>query len=154
MSTTMTKPEKREVRNWRLDPLASLREEMDSLLSHFTTERPDAWLLGRAVPSCDVSETNGEIQVKLDLPGMKAEDIEIQLSGNQLTISGQREERSEEKGRTFHRAERRRGIFSRTLTLPCPVLEDQVDAHYQDGVLTITVPKTEESRTKKIKVRT
>lgn len=154
MATAVTKPSKRETRPWRMDPLASLREEVDRLLSHFATERPEPWPLGRVVPTCDLSETAGEIQVKLDLPGVKPEDIDVELIGNVLTVSAQREEESEEKGRTFHRVERRRGTFARSLTLPCEVEEEKVDAQYKDGVLTITISKAEQSRTRQIKVHT
>lgn len=154
MATAISKPERREVRPWRFDPLTSLREEMDSILSHFTTERPDAWLFGRAVPMCDLSETDGEVQVKFDLPGLKADEIDIQLTNNVLTVSGERKEEKEEKGRTFHRVERRYGSFSRSLTLPCAVAEDKVDARYQDGVLTVTIEKTDEAKARKIKVHT
>lgn len=136
----------------RFDPLASLREEMDSLLSHFTTERPDVWLFGRGVPMCDLSETDGEVQVKFDLPGLKADEIEIQLSNNVLTVSGERREEKEERGRTYHRLERRFGTFSRSLTLPCAVAEDRVDAKYQDGELTVTIQKSEEAKARRIKV--
>jgi HSP20 family protein len=70
-----------------------------------------------------------------------------------LTISGQRQEEKEEKGQTFHRIERRSGSFSRSVTLPTAVAEDKVDAQYKDGVLTVTMSKTEEARSRKIKVK-
>lgn len=153
MATAMTKPERRETRSWRFDPIGSLREELDSVLSRLTTERPETWIFGTSVPPCDVTETAGELRLKFDLPGMKADDIEVQLHGNVLTVSGERKEEKEEKGQLCHRLERRHGAFSRTITLPCAVVEDKVDAKYRDGVLCLTIPKTEEARSRKIKVQ-
>jgi HSP20 family protein len=89
----------------------------------------------------------------MDLPGMTAKDIDIQISGSVLTVSGQREEEREEKGKTFHRVERRYGSFSRSVTLPSAVEESEVAAECRDGVLTIKLPKTEESKAHKIKVK-
>jgi HSP20 family protein len=90
----------------------------------------------------------------MDIPGMETKDIDIQVNGNLLTISGERKEEREEKGTTFHRVERRVGSFSRTVTLPCPVKEDAVDAQYKNGTLTVKLPKTEETKSKKITVKT
>jgi HSP20 family protein len=105
------------------------------------------------VPALDMSETDSSIEIRMDLPGITAKDIDIQISGNVLTVSGQREEQKEEKGRTFHRVERRYGNFSRSVTLPCTVVESEVAAEYHDGVLTIKLPKTDESKAHKVKVK-
>ena len=70
-----------------------------------------------------------------------------------LTVSGERKEEREEKGKTYHRVERRVGSFSRSVTLPCPVREDAVDAQYKNGILTIKLPKTEEAKARKITVK-
>ena len=86
------------------------------------------------VPALDLSETDTAIEVRMDLPGITAKDIDIQVSGNVLTVSGQRKEEKEEKGKTFHRVERRYGSFSRSVTLPCAVEESEVAAEYHDGV--------------------
>lgn len=128
-------------------------EDMEHMLARLWEDGQMAWFGPRSIPSLDVSETDTAVEVKLDLPGMKAEEIEIQLNGNLLTISGERKEEEEEKGKTYHRVERRVGRFSRSLTLPCPVEEDEVAASYQEGVLNITLPKTEEAKTKKINVK-
>ena len=89
----------------------------------------------------------------MDVPGMTAKDIDIHLNQNVLTVSGERVEEHEKKGRSFHRTERRMGCFSRSLTLPCPVIEDEVAAEYKDGVLTITLPKSKDSQARKIEVK-
>ena len=136
------------------EPRRGMLEEVENLMSRLWEGGPDGWFTGAGVPSLDMSETDTSIEAKLDLPGVKPEDVEIQLNGNILTISGERKEEEEEKGKTFHRVERRVGSFSRSITLPCPVEEDKVAASYKDGVLTVTLPKTDEAKTRKIKIKT
>ena len=138
---------------WRSDPLTALQEEMSELRSRFLGDGGEGWFTGAMAPALDVSESDTTVDVKMDLPGMSAKDIDIQVNGNLLTVSGQRDEEKEEKGKTFHRVERRYGSFSRSVTLPCKVLESEVAAEYHDGVLTIKLPKTEESKAHKIKVK-
>jgi HSP20 family protein len=138
---------------WRRDPFAMLRQEMDELRSRFWGGDEDDWFAGAMTPSVDMSETDNAVEVRMDLPGVKSDDIDIQISGNMLTVTGQRQEEKEEKGRTFHRVERRSGSFSRSITLPTTVNENEVAAEYRDGVLNITLPKTEQSKPHKIKVK-
>ena len=152
MSTTMTKPEPRSARMW--DPFRLAREEVETLWSQLIGEPADRLFKGRMVPSLDLSETPNTVEIRMDVPGMKPEDIDIQLANGILTISGERKEEKEEKGKTFHRVERRYGSFSRSVTVPTAVTEDKVDAQYHDGVLTITLQKTEEAKARKIKVKT
>lgn len=151
MSTAVAKREPRTMRTW--DPFQSVREEAESLWSNLTGERGNGWFAPMVVPPIDLSETANAVTVRTDLPGIKPDEIDIQLSNNVLTISGQRQEEKEEKGQTFHRVERRSGSFSRSVTLPTAVAEDKVDAQYKDGVLTVTMPKTEEAKSRKIKVK-
>jgi HSP20 family protein len=89
----------------------------------------------------------------MDIPGMEAKDIDIEVTGNTLNVSGERKEEKEEKGKTWHRIERKTGSFARSVTLPSAVMEEKVEAAYKDGVLTITLPKTEEAKTHKVKVK-
>lgn len=126
---------------------------MEDLISGAWGEGEDVWA-GQVVPAADVSETDKTIEVKMDLPGIQAADIDVQVNGNLLTVSGERKEEKEEKGKTYHRIERRYGKFSRSTTLPAAVKEDKVDAQYRDGVLTITMEKTDEAKSRKIKVKT
>lgn len=134
------------------DPIASLQQEMDELLSRFKSDWNGNGLPAVISPSVDLSETDDSLQLRLDVPGMKADEIDIQVSGNTIRISGEHKEEKEEKGRTFHRVERRSGSFSRALTLPAAVKEDKVSAECKDGVLTIILPKTEVAKTQKVKV--
>jgi HSP20 family protein len=137
---------------WR-DPFTTLREEMNQLRAQLVGDGEEGWLTGATAPALDMSETNTAIDVRMDLPGITAKDIDIQVNGNLLTVSGERKEEKEEKDKTFHRVERSYGSFSRTVTLPCAVNESEVAAEYKDGVLTIKLPKTEESKAHKIKVK-
>ena len=135
---------------WR-EPRRGMLDEFEQMMSRLWGEGDEGWF--SAVPSIDLSESPTAVEAKIDLPGVKPEEIDIQLNGNVLTISGHREEEKQEKEKTFHRLERRSGDFSRSFTLPCPVEEDEVAAEHRDGVLTITLPKTEEAKTRKIQVK-
>ena len=135
-------------------PLAhGFREEMEELMSRFWGNEEDRGAFGRLTPSVDITESDGALEARVDLPGVKPDEIDIQLSGNLLTISGERKEEEEDKGKTYHRIERRTGSFSRCVSLPCTVQEDEVAAEYRDGVLCITLPKTDEAKSRKIKVK-
>lgn len=135
-------------------PFRSFRDEMDELISRFTRDW-DGGALSMASfrPATDIAETADALEVRLDAPGMKPEDISIEVTGNVLKISGERKEEKEEKGKTFHRVERRSGQFYETMTLPCAVKEDKVEAKFDDGVLTVTMPKSEEAKTHKVQIK-
>ena len=98
-----------------------------------------------AVPTAEVSEKPGEYVVSVELPGIDPKNVDIDLTGNLLTIIGEkREEREEEKQeKHYHLSERRYGSFSRSFTLPETVAQDRITAAMKDGVLTLTLPKTE-----------
>ncbi len=153
MASTLTKREPRHMRPWfRLGPLENIREEMEEFISRTFGDGAESWGV-RVVPSLDLSETDSALEVRMDVPGMESKDIDIQVNGNLLTISGERKEEREEKGKTYHRLERRVGSFSRSVTLPCPVQENAVDAQYKNGILTIKLPKTDEAKAHKITVK-
>jgi HSP20 family protein len=150
-------PPKREtkaIRPWfRFSPMTTVREEMEDLVNRVFNEGEDSWPFGRIMPSLDLVETLHAVELRLDVPGVEPKEIDIRINGNMLTVSGHRKEEREENGKTFHRLERRSGVFSRTISLPCPVKEEMIDAKYRDGILTITMPKTEEAKSKKIEVK-
>jgi HSP20 family protein len=87
-------------------PVHSPREEMSGLRSRLLGDEDEGWFAGAMVPALDVSKTDTAIDVRMDLPGITAKDIDIQVNGNLLTVSGERKEEKEEKGKTFHRVER------------------------------------------------
>ena len=137
----------------RPESKTGLFDEIEDAMARMWDAGNGGWPWATAMPSIDISETEKSVDVKLDLPGVKAKEIDIQLNGNLLTVRGDRKEEEEKKGKMFHRVERRYGSFSRSITLPCPVQEDEVAAEYRDGVLSITLPKTEEAKSKKIAVK-
>ena len=143
------------VKSWfGRDPFRELQTEMDHMLNRLSerwmgTDGHEMWN-----PSMDLSETDGDVQIAMDAPGFKPEEIEIEVTGNAVRIHGEHKEEKEEKGRKFHRIERRMGSFSRMIELPCDVKEDKVAAEYKDGVLRVTLPKTEAAKTRKVIVKT
>jgi HSP20 family protein len=126
---------------------------MEDLFARFWDEEGDGWRTQLLAPPLDLSETDKDVSVRLDLPGVNPREIDIHVSGNQLTISGERKEKKEEKGETFYRIERRSGRFSRSLTLPCTIEEEKIDAKYKDGVLSVTLPKTAQAKAHRIEVK-
>ena len=108
---------------------------------------------GEWVPSFDLSETEEHIYVKADLPGIDVKDLDISIDSNVLTVRGEKTHEHEDKGENYHRMERRYGSFCRAFTLPSEVKADEIDAIYKDGVLRLTIPKSETSRRKKIEVK-
>ena len=154
MSTELSTRPLRGLSSWfGRDPFRSLREEMDDLFSHFPADWDGVRISRDRIPSMDLSESNGNLEVKLDLPGVKPEEIDIEISGDILCVTGEHKEEQEEKGKTYHRIERRSGTFCRTVTLPCPVKQDEVTAEFENGVLNIKLPKTEKAKPHKIKVK-
>ncbi len=134
--------------------LSTLRREMDRLFEDFMGEKggflPEA---GNWVPAVDVSETEDNILVKAEIPGMDSKDIDVTVQGDILLIKGEKKEEKETKEENFHRIERRRGTFARSIRIPVPVDADNITAKYDKGVLTVTLPKKEESKAKQITVK-
>jgi HSP20 family protein len=103
-------------------------------------------------PSMDMTETKDELVVTADLPGVNEKDIHLSITGDMLTLTGERQWNQEVKHDDFYRGERWFGKFERALPLPIPVQADKVKASYRDGVLTIRLPKTEGIKPKEIKI--
>ena len=104
-------------------------------------------------PQIDISETDREIKVAAELPGLDENDIDVFLDRNMLTISGEKKDEKEEKGANFYRMERAYGKFRRSIPLPDEVDADQVDATFRKGVLEITLPRKHSSHVKKIGIK-
>lgn len=127
-----------------------LRSEMDRLVDGiFRSEGETRYF----APAANLAETEDGYEVTVDLPGMKADDLEIELKDGHLWITGSRGEEKTEEGKTFHRVERRSGTFRRVIALGGDVDGDKVEATYNDGVLAVTVPKAEAAKPKKIVVK-
>jgi len=103
-------------------------------------------------PSVDIFETEGEIVVKAELPGMDRKDIALHLENNVLTLRGERKFEKETKEENYHRIERSYGNFSRSFSIPATVDEEKIRADYKDGVLKIALPKKEQAKPKQIKI--
>lgn len=137
---------------WR-EPAKSLeafRREIDRLFDRFFEVMP--FSEQEFVPSVDISETDTEIIVQAEIPGIDPKDLDISLNGRLLTIKGEKRSEHEEKKENYHKIERKYGSFSRTIDLPADIDSDKVEALYKDGVLKIILPKTESG--KKIEVKT
>ncbi|RIK14694.1 MAG: heat-shock protein Hsp20 [Chloroflexi bacterium] len=134
--------------------LVSLREAMDRLFE-------DSWVGARAwnfpspwtEPALDVFETADQVTVKAAIPGVKPEEVEITITGNLLTISGEAKSETETQDKNYLRRETRMGAFSRMLELPAGLQTDQADAKFENGILTIEFPKAPEIKPKSIKVK-
>jgi len=142
-----------ELSNWpTLNRWSNLRDELNSLfdLPALTSfNRQD--LFGGWSPALDLYQNNDNVVAVLELPGMRKEDIEISLHDGTLTISGERKS-SSSNGETAERTERYVGSFRRSISLPVRVDAGKVNASYREGILTITMPKAEEAKPKRIEV--
>jgi len=110
------------------------------------------WSDGAWNPTMDVSETKDDLVIKAEMPGMNKEDVKISIHDNVLTLKGEKKQEKEEKDANYHRIERSYGSFCRSFTLPTSVKADKVKATYKDGVLNVTLPKTEEAKPKEIPI--
>jgi HSP20 family protein len=134
--------------------LSDLRDEIDRLFEVPLTELArTSQLLSGWTPALDMHEGKDKLIVRAELPGMKREDIDVSLHDGSLSISGERKSEEKHECAEVYRAERFVGRFQRTVSLPAPVAADKVKAQYKDGVLTITLPKTEEAKPKQIDVQ-
>jgi HSP20 family protein len=135
--------------------LMSLREAMDRLFEESFIRPHAGWLapLGAEALAVDMYETDQDVVVKSSVPGIKPEDIDITITGDTLTIKGETKAEEKVEKSNYIRQERRYGAFSRSLTLPTTIVAEKAKAEFEDGVLTLTLPKAEEVKPKTIKVK-
>lgn len=140
--------------NWMpFDQLASVRDEMNRLFESTLGDgvrSPD--LFGGWTPAVDLYEDKDNLIVRAELPGMNKESIDISLHEGVLTLSGERKAEEQPEGSDTYRSERFYGRFQRSFELPRPVESERVNASYRDGVLTVTLPKTEGAKPRQIQV--
>jgi len=149
------------IERWRRgwDPfrtLLDIQREMNRLFNTTLTGRTEEGIglrEGIWSPALDVYETENDIVVKAELPGMKPEDVDISVVGDTLTIKGEKKQEEEIKKENYYRLERSYGSFQRSLRLPVDVKPDKIKATYKDGVLKVTLPKSEEVKPKKIEIK-
>ena len=117
------------------------------------TQDDGSFGLSSWTPAADIAEMENEYLVKLELPGVSKDDVSITVESNILTIRGEKKFEKDEKKDNFHRIERTYGSFERSFTLPSTIRTDKIDAAYKDGILTVTLPKAEEAKSKQIEVK-
>ncbi|SPH17470.1 Spore protein SP21 [Defluviimonas aquaemixtae] len=135
------------------NPLAVLQRDINNVFESFWQKVESGWngrsnVVGMFGPSTDVSETDKNVEVTVELPGMTDKDIDISLSGDAMTIRGEKKVEHEEKRKGLYMSERAYGAFYRTIPLPPGVDTDKADAKFRNGVLTVTLPKTPEAQAK------
>jgi HSP20 family protein len=149
---------------WRpMMDLTRWEREMERMMDQFFDRRmrpwwPDRWLgkesmMDIGMPAIDLYEEKDVVVVKAELPGMAKNDIEVNLSDHMLTIRGEKRKEEEIKEKDYYRSERAYGSFIRTVELPTDVYADKVKASFKNGVLEVRLPKTEEAKTREIKVK-
>ena len=133
--------------------MLSLREAMNQLFDDSFT-RPLGMSAVSAIPAMDMYEENDQVVVKAALPGLKAEDVQLSVTGDLLTLRGEFKPGAEPKGATYHLREYRYGAFERSLRLPAEVQTDKARADFENGILTITLPKSEALKPRAINIKT
>jgi HSP20 family protein len=134
--------------------MMTLRDAMDRLFDDAFT-RPLRMYDGQmSIPAVDMYQTDDEVVVKAAVPGAKADDVQINVTGEVLIIKGEIGEKQEVEEKAYHLREQRWGVFERTIALPTDVIADKAKAEFENGILTITLPKAEEVRPKTINIKT
>ena len=142
----------------RWDPFRELEEMSDRLNRVFArpttrTNGKETMIVADWTPTVDISETDGEYQIKAEIPDVKKEDVKVTLEDGVLTIQGERKQEKEEKGKKYHRVERSYGSFVRSFSLPDLIDEEKVKAEFKDGVLNLHLPKSEKAKPRAIEVK-
>lgn len=145
----------------RKDPFQALRNEIEHAFDRWLPARQgnghdlfaQEWPFGGATPTLDMDEDENEIRVRAELPGVEKDDFKVEVVGNRLTIRGEKKTSKEEKKKDYFYTECSYGSFARTVTLPCEVNADKVDAKLKNGVLDLRLPKVESSKAKRVQVK-
>jgi len=133
------------------DLVTDLQDDMNRLFSSSLRRGPQS-SIGEFLPSLEMKEDDNQFLLHLDIPGMERKDLDISVTGNTLTVKGERKEEENKKGKGYFYSERRYGSFQRSVELPTEVDADKVAASYKDGVLELVLPKSEKAKPKQIKV--
>jgi HSP20 family protein len=139
----------------RLEPfrgLSTLQDQFNRLFNESFRNQPEESTLTTWAPAVDIYETPNELVVKADLPDVNEKDIDVRVENNLLTIRGERKFEKSVSEENFLRVERTYGAFSRSFSLPNTVNAESIGAEYKNGVLTVTLPKREESKPRQVKV--
>ena len=136
--------------------LEDMTQRLNRIFGHSLVSRDkgsEAINIAEWAPAVDVSETDAEYAIKAELPEVKKEDVKVTMQDGVLTIQGERKQEKEEKGKRYHRVERSYGSFLRSFDLPVNVDESKAKADFKDGVLTLTLRKSEKAKPKAIEVK-
>lgn len=134
--------------------LRRLNSVLDEAFSNWPFQQEGGSITASWYPACDVFEDKDAVKIVAELPGVKAEQVKLSLENNVLTIRGEKTQEAEERSERVHRYERSYGSFERAFVLPSTVDGDKISAQYENGVLTILVPKAERARPREIPVQT
>jgi HSP20 family protein len=157
----MAQRESRELARYEPARPLTLLEEMERgfenlLRRPFSLMHPSFWPATGLTPEfsmiCDIYEDNGNVVVKAELPGMEKKDLNVEIAGDVLTISGEKKKEEKIEEKNYYRMERSTGAFSRSFGLPTSVQTEKIKAHFKDGVLEVIIPKTEEAKRKEKKI--
>jgi HSP20 family protein len=133
--------------------LSALQREMNRLFEQFFGELPSLDIASRGwTPRLEMAEMKDSLTIKAELPGLEAKDVDVAISGDTLTIKGEKKQDHEDKDETHYLMERTYGAFSRMVRLPAPVAADKIKATFKNGVLAINLPKTEAAKQKAIPI--
>jgi len=134
--------------------VSRLRREMDDLFNRIFGETSLSKIgFGKWQPLVDISETDTDVIVKAELPGIDAKEVDVSITGDRLTIKGEKLQEKEEKEENRYRSERYYGAYERVIDLPAGIEEDKTIATFDKGILTITLPKVEKVKKKQIKIK-
>jgi HSP20 family protein len=141
----------------KYDPFRELRSLQDEMNRLFMTSVPrtvsqEEMASGGWSPSVDIFESENEIVLEAELPGMKREDFEVSIENNVITLKGERHFEKKEEGDNYHRVERSYGSFTRSFSLPRTVSAEETSADFKNGILRVSLPKKEEAKARKIEV--
>lgn len=150
---TLLRWNKPQAAGWPLDEINRLQQEVSRLFGRPLLRSVRPTLFDQWAPAIDLFEDRDQLVLKAELPGLNKEDIEVSLHDGALTLSGERKSAQAETEGSLIRSERFTGRFQRSVSLPVPVATDKVHAHYENGVLTVTLPKAEEAKPRQIEVR-
>ena len=142
------------IQRWRpFGVLSSLQKDINRLFEDFWPMHRENLEEGALSPALDVSEDENNVYVVADLPGVEEKDVKLNFQNGILTLSGEKQEEKETRGKNFHRVERSYGSFSRSISLPGEVNAEKATAGYKNGVLRVTLPKKGEAKPKEITIK-
>jgi HSP20 family protein len=133
--------------------MMTLREAMDRLFDDALTRPLNIRDSGWSAPAVDMYQTDDDVVVRVAIPGFKADEVQINVTGDVLTLRGEMKREEEKKDKAWHIREHRSGSFERSIPLPTNVTADQANADFENGILTITLPKVEEVKPKAITIK-